>query len=74
MSKYSCALSEISNVYDLNNPWTFGVPNRILRDSVTELLKTHTKKGAPAKSGTKGISASEDDTGTSIFRLEFIML
>jgi hypothetical protein len=34
----------------------------------------HTHKGAPGKPGTKGISNSEDDTGTSIFRLEFIML
>jgi len=65
----------MSNFYDLQKPWTFGVPNRILRDNGTELLKTHTqKKGAPAKPGTTGISASEDGTGTSIFRIEFIIL
>ena len=78
-SKSSYALSEMSIFYDLHKPWTFGVPNRILRNNGTEFLNTKHKKGggwgaAPVNPGTKGTSASEDDTGTSIFRLEFIML
>jgi len=62
MSKSSYELSEMSNFYDLHKPWTFGVPNRILRDRALENTR---KKGAPANPGTKGISASEEDTERS---------
>jgi hypothetical protein len=37
--KFSYALSEMSNFYALEKPWTFGVPSRILRGTGTEPFK-----------------------------------
>jgi hypothetical protein len=40
-SKYLHALSEILHFYDLENPGTFSAPNRALRDTGAESVKTH---------------------------------
>jgi len=37
--------------YDLENPGTFGVQNRILLNNETELLKTHKTGTVPGKPG-----------------------
>jgi hypothetical protein len=41
--------------YDLENPGTFGVQNRILLDSGTELFKTHKTGIFPGKPGQMGV-------------------
>jgi len=50
-SKCSHTLSEPSHFYDLENPAKFGVPNRILRNTATELLKTLKIRTVPRKPG-----------------------
>jgi hypothetical protein len=41
--------------YDLENPGTFGVQNRILLDSGTELFKTHKTGTVQGKPGQMGV-------------------
>jgi hypothetical protein len=41
--------------YDLENTGAFGAPNRVLRDTGTELFKTHKTGTVPEKIGTNGI-------------------
>ena len=48
-SKLSVAALRLSYFYDLEAPGTFGVPNRILRGTETELFKTHKTENVPGK-------------------------
>jgi len=50
-SKCSHKLSEPSHSYDLENPAKFGVPNRIMKNTATELLKTLKIRTVPRKPG-----------------------
>jgi hypothetical protein len=51
------AFSEMSYFYDLRKPpGTFGVPNRILRDTGTEIFKKPLNKDSSGKTATNGIA------------------
>ena len=50
-SKCPHTLSEPSHFYDLENPAKFGIPNRILRNTAKELLKTLKIRNVPRKPG-----------------------
>jgi hypothetical protein len=39
-SKFSYTFSEVSHFYDLENPGTFGVPNKILWGTETDITET----------------------------------
>jgi hypothetical protein len=50
-SKYSFVLSNMSYFYGLENPGTFGVPNRIFRDTETELFRFRKNETDPENPG-----------------------
>jgi hypothetical protein len=58
------ALSKISCFYDLGEPGTFSLPNRILRDTGTELFKTHKTGLVPEKLGVPTHTKADGSTLT----------